>query len=90
MKKLIWQLGVAMVSLAACESYETVDGDPSDRYIGQLPKGVLAIAAPYQDLEAVLIDPANGCYVYRHAGPVETTFLPLRTVNGSPICTRKQ
>jgi hypothetical protein len=30
----------------------------------------------------------DGCYWYRHIGPVETTMLPLLTVEGRPICTQ--
>ncbi len=89
MKKMVWLLGLATMSLAACETYDAGDSDQPTPFIKQLPKGVLEIAAPYQDLEAVRIDPSTGCYVYQHVGPVETTFLPLRTETGSPICTRK-
>jgi hypothetical protein len=32
--------------------------------------------------------PEDGCYWYRYVGPVETTYLPLRTIEGRPICTR--
>ncbi|HHL22262.1 MAG TPA: hypothetical protein ENJ52_12155 [Aliiroseovarius sp.] len=72
--------------LAACAApapTETPEG-----YILELPEAVIAIAAPYQDLNAVRVDPASGCYVYRHVGPVEITFLPLRTKDGRPICTQ--
>jgi hypothetical protein len=81
-------LGFAMFLLAACENVAGNSADLSGQFIKELPEGVLAIAAPYQDLKAVRIDPTDGCYVYRHVGPVETTFLPLRTVNGRPICAR--
>ncbi len=76
----------APIVLAACAApapTETPEG-----YILELPEQVIALAAPYQDLNAVRLDPATGCYVYRHVGPVEITFLPLRTVDGRPICTR--
>lgn len=59
------------------------------RDVAELPEGVLAIVAPGQDLTSVQID-ETGCYVYRYYGPVETTYLPLRTVTGRPICTRAQ
>ena len=72
--------------LAACAT--TTSNTSPEGYIAELPEGVLAIAAPYQDLSAVRIDPVDGCYVYRHVGVVETTFLPLRTRDGRPICTR--
>ncbi|MCA0871404.1 hypothetical protein LCL97_11250 [Seohaeicola saemankumensis] len=53
-----------------------------------MPDNIRAIAAPHQDLTAVRIDPADGCYNYRHDGPVEVTYIPLRSVNGNPICSR--
>ncbi|GAA6193071.1 hypothetical protein DS909_23155 [Phaeobacter gallaeciensis] len=88
MKKLAWLLvGTAQV-LASCEQYETGGSSASGQYIGTLPEGVIEIAAPHQDLKSVQIDPVDGCYVYRHAGPVETTFLPLRSKSGQPICSR--
>lgn len=90
MQKSVWLLGLAVISLAACEPYESTTPGTSDQFIKTLPEGVLAIVAPKQDLNAVRIDPATGCYEYRYVGPVETTYLPLRTLNGSPICTRVQ
>ncbi|SMH48653.1 hypothetical protein [Maritimibacter sp. HL-12] len=86
MRKPVWLFGGVALFLAACEGTGG-SGGPSGAFIQELPEGVLAIAAPYQDLAAVKIDPADGCYVYRHEGPVETTFLPLRAKNGRPICS---
>jgi hypothetical protein len=83
-----WIVGCAVVSLAACDDLPGMNSAPSDGFIQELPEGVLSIAAPDQDLTAVKIDPADGCYVYRYAGPVETTLLPLRTRDGRPICTQ--
>lgn len=88
MKVRFWLLGCAGVSLAACGDLQGPYSGQSDGFIQKLPEGALAIAAPYQDLQAVRINPEDGCYVYRHVGPVETTFLPLRSVDGRPICTR--
>ncbi|WP_375266663.1 hypothetical protein [Planktotalea sp.] len=88
MRNLTWLLGGTVFLLASCETYEGGRRVSSDGFIKELPEGVLAIAAPYQDLAAVRIDPADGCYVYRHVGPVETTFIPLRSVRGRPICTQ--
>ena len=51
-----------------------------------IPDAVLELAAPYQDLEAVVFRPEDGCYWYWHEGPVERTLLPLRAVGGGPIC----
>lgn len=82
---LIW-IGAPLL-LAACATDTASDTTP-EGFIAELPEAVLELAAPYQDLSAVRIDPASGCYVYRHVGVVETTFLPLRTREGRPICTR--
>lgn len=79
-------LGLAPFLLAAC--VETQNGDAPSPFIQEVPEGVLSIAAGGQDLTAMKIDPIDGCYTYRHIGPVETTFLPLRAKNGRPICTR--
>lgn len=89
MNKSVWLLGCATLLLAACDTLDVGQSDPSSQFINELPEGVLAVAAPYQNLKAVKIDPSNGCYIYRYAGPVETTLLPLRTVEGQPICTAK-
>jgi hypothetical protein len=88
MKISVWLFGSVAILLASCGNILSGGSDPSGRFIAELPKGVLAIAAPYQDLKAVRIDPLDGCYVYRHVGQIETTFLPLRAKNGRPICTR--
>lgn len=89
MKVQYWLCGAALVLLAACGDVQNTKSTPSDGFLKELPEGVLAIAAPYQDLKAVRINPTDGCFVYRYKGPVETTFLPLRSVNGNPICTRQ-
>ncbi|MGC3939562.1 hypothetical protein ACOTTU_17295 [Roseobacter sp. EG26] len=80
-------LTVVMLSLAACSPS---GGTSAQGFIGNLPEGVVAIAAPNQDLSAVKIREEDGCYWYRHKGPVETTLLPLRNKEGRPICTRPQ
>ena len=86
MTKMVWLIGCATVLLASCDTSGSGNG------AGQSAKAsdaVRAAAGPNQDLEHVRIDPVDGCYTYRHVGPVETTFLPLRTAEGSPICTRQ-
>ena len=88
MKISVWLFGSVAVLLASCGEIQSGGSNSSDQFIAELPEGVLAIAAPFQDLKAVKIDPLDGCYVYRHIGKVETTFLPLRAQNGRPICTR--
>jgi hypothetical protein len=69
-------------------------GDPTaarnEGFLPEVPEAVAAIAAPFQDLSAVRVMPEDGCYWYRHQGPVETTMLPLLTTTGRTICTRPQ
>lgn len=86
MRMSVIAAAIAPVFLVACEG---VGGVGPDAFV-TLPENVVAMAAPYQDLHSVKIDPVDGCYVYRHVGPVETTYLPLRTKNGRPVCTRAQ
>ncbi|MCI2394458.1 hypothetical protein [Aliiroseovarius sediminis] len=90
MKKLVIMTGAALVSLSACVSPEGVSGGVDTRSMGQVPENVRAIAAPYQDLSDVRINEADGCFVYRHQGPVETTYLPLRNRKGQPICVKRE
>lgn len=84
--KIVGIIGSATLFLTACGD---VQSRSSDAFITELPESLLAIVAPNQDLNTVRIDPSDGCYVYRYVGPVETTFLPLRSVRGRPICTRQ-
>ena len=58
------------------------------RPVAEVPPGIAALAAPFQDLSTLVILPQDNCYWYRHAGPVETTLLPLRTPAGRPICAQ--
>ncbi len=77
---------VALLLLWGCAPTNTADsavGQP----LPAVPEAVLAAAAPFQDLTSVQLRD-DGCYWYRHSGPVETTFLPLLTREGRPICTR--
>ncbi len=87
MRRTVFVWMAAPFLLAACETINLGGNAPSDGFIANLPEGVIALVALGQDLTAVRIDPVDGCYVYRHAGPVETTFLPLRSKNGRPICS---
>lgn len=84
MLRTICVLGI--LALAACD--ETATGPAGGPFITPLPDRIVEIAGPNQDLTAVKVDPVDGCLVYRHVGPVETTFLPLRNKEGRPICTR--
>ncbi len=76
-----------LLALGACSIPVAPATDKSTGFINELPEGVALIAAPYQNLQEVILKPEDGCYWYRHVGPVETTMLPLRTVEGRPICT---
>lgn len=82
------RLVAAMVLLAGCTVAEVASNDEETGFIEELPEGVLAVAAPYQNLGAVRMSPEDGCYWYLHDGPVESTLLPLRTPQGNPICTQ--
>lgn len=86
MTRTIALLGLAPLVLAACVPADT--GTTDAGFVQEIPESVMAIAAGGQDMTAVRLDPVDGCYTYRHIGPVETTFLPLRAKNGRPICTR--
>lgn len=79
---------VAVSLFAGCTVPDGPAVNEETGFIKELPEGVIAIAAPYQNLDAVRISAEDGCYWYLHDGPVESTLLPLRTVEGSPICTQ--
>ncbi|MEI4234759.1 hypothetical protein [Roseovarius sp. D22-M7] len=64
----------------------TTAGRGGDTQPQAVPEEVIALAAPYQDVATARLLPRDGCYWYRHEGPVETTLLPLRTADGRPIC----
>lgn len=81
-------LSIALLALGACTVPINQATDNSTGFIKELPEEVALIAAPYQNLQEVILQPNDGCYWYRHIGPVETTMLPLRTVEGRPICTQ--
>lgn len=81
-------LATAFLALGACTVPIAQPVDKSTGFLKALPEGVALIAAPYQNLQEVILRPEDGCYWYRHVGPVETTMLPLRTVEGRPICTQ--
>ncbi|WP_122072308.1 hypothetical protein [Pseudophaeobacter sp. EL27] len=88
MKGSSWILAGGILALVGCTDVNNSGPTVSQAHLAVLPEGVLALAAPNQDLDAVRIDAVDGCYVYRHKGPVETAYLPLRTTEGRPICSR--
>ena len=57
---------------------------------GTIPEQVAALAAPYQNVSTARLLPRDGCYWYLHQGPVEPTLLPLRTIDGRPICYARE
>jgi hypothetical protein len=84
---ILVRLGCCLL-VGACSVPASQSVDKETGFLRELPEGVAAIAAPYQNLQEVVLKPEDGCYWYRHVGPVETTMLPLRTVAGRPICTK--
>ena len=72
-----------IIVLSACTLSPTVD---SDGAFTELPEPLFGLAAPYQNLNKVRLDPNDNCFWYLHEGPVESTWLPLRTPKGNPIC----
>ncbi len=78
---------IGFLALGACTVPINQATDKTTGFLKELPEGVAMIAAPYQNLQEVILKPEDGCYWYRHVGPVETTMLPLRSVRGRPICT---
>ncbi|MEM1075314.1 MAG: hypothetical protein AAF665_16155 [Pseudomonadota bacterium] len=86
MIRSVFWLSPLLITLGACT--ETTTSTSSSAGI-TLSQGVIDMAAPNQDLSTVqILD--DGCYWYRHVGPVETTMIPLRNVEGRPICARAQ
>jgi len=82
-------VAVALSLTAGCAIQPTGPGDSADRR-GKVPEAVIAMAAPDQDVATARLVPEDGCYWYKHSGPVETTLLPLRTANGNPICVARE
>ncbi len=79
----------SLLALGACAVPVAETADPDTNLTAEVMTQLSAMAAPYQDLQSVRLRPEDGCYWYRHVGPVETTMLPLRTVDGRPICTQR-
>lgn len=78
-----------LLLLSACAA-PSEPGPGGPNFLEELPEGLAEVAAPDQNLRAVIIAPEDGCYWYQHVGPIETTFLPLLTRDGRPICSRAQ
>lgn len=83
--------GFMLAFVGACTtSTSAVNLGTEPAALEELPEGVVAIAAPNQNLQSVRIRPDDGCYWFQWVGPVETTYLPLRSRDGRPICARPQ
>ncbi|RJE82104.1 hypothetical protein [Paracoccus onubensis] len=77
---------VMLQLLGACAAPLGVTGKakgPSDDE--GLPQTVIQLAAPNQNVYSARLQP-DGRYWYEYHGPVETTLLPLLTVDGKRIC----
>lgn len=83
MKRKTTILLAGSLALAGCATTPGLDADGA---FTELPEPLLALAAPNQNLNKVRLDQTDNCFWYLHDGPVERTWLPLRTVNGNPIC----
>lgn len=81
---------LALPFLGACMDPMTSGSESAPGTLAEVPEGVVALAAPNQDLTTVRVAEEDGCYWYRYSGPVETTYLPLRSKDGRPICARAQ
>ncbi|PRY25179.1 hypothetical protein CLV78_102356 [Aliiruegeria haliotis] len=80
---------LALSLLGACAELDTLsEGGMVDARTVELPENVVALAAPGQDLSTARQQPEDGCYWYQWNGPVETTWIPLRSRDGRPICAR--
>ncbi len=86
MKHVFVAAGLMALSACAVPMTQTTQ----DGFMKEVPENIVALAGPNQDLTAVQLNPEDGCFWYRHVGPVETTMLPLRTAAGNPICAQAQ
>ncbi len=80
-------LAIGFLALGACTVPINQATDKTTGFLKELPEGVALIAAPYQNLQEVILKPEDGCYWYRHVGPGGTTMLPRRAVRGRPVGT---
>ncbi len=83
MKRKTAILIAGALAVAGCTTTPSLDADGA---FTELPEPLLVLAAPYQNLNKVRLDQNDNCFWYLHEGPVERTWLPLRTAEGNPIC----
>lgn len=88
MQKRTAAIAMSLLVAAGCTA-QTGDkaAEASSPY--PIPDQVVAIAGPGQDLTTATLVAADDCYWYYHAGPVETTLVPLRAANGNQICNAR-
>lgn len=67
--------------LTACASVQG-DGTPD---VPELSPETIALLPPGQDLTTLRLM-ADNCYWYLHEGPVESTYIPLRTRDERVVC----
>lgn len=83
-------LFVVLLLTAACAPAPPEDADDGRPGIAaELPEEIVAQLDPAQQLDTIRLFPEDGCYWYLWQGPVETTYLPLRTVDGRRICIQQ-
>lgn len=73
----------ALMSASACA---TVPASTPQAPEVTIPQEVVAMADPRQNLFTARLRAEDNCYWYAHSNPLETTLLPLRTIDGRPIC----
>lgn len=78
---------LVLITAGCAPGVMETSSDDSSPY--PIPEQVVAIAGPGQNLMTARLDPADQCYWYDHAGPVETTLVPLRAANGNHICNAR-
>ncbi|MBJ2153438.1 MULTISPECIES: hypothetical protein [Paracoccaceae] len=86
MKLKIFGMMAATSALGAC----TLQTEQSPVTPPPVPENIVALAAPYQNVQTARLMPDDNCYWYEHAGQVETTLLPLNTAAGRQICVQRQ
>lgn len=90
MKNLVLLVGVAAFGLSGCVAPSGVANmDPNLKTRATLPPEVAETVAPGQDTSDIRVDARDGCLMYRHTGPVETTYIPLRNKKGRAICIKQ-
>lgn len=82
----------AVLALSACVTPDgtAVNVDPNLQKRATLPADVAAKVAAGQDTSDIRVDARDGCLMYHHKGPVETTYIPLRNKQGRPICVKTE